>query len=206
MHLKWSSVKWRPFCPGGDELARATCRVKQRHRGIKMERDVNTAAVDALESYISISSTSMALFGIRGLSPLWEGLCPLAPSKCLKVIENADVFYFFSQYKFRTSRVKVLSRWSRGIQIIQCPHPPALCGQRMASYMMTPLHVNVFLITGPLWEESTRHRRIPPHKGLVIRSFEITFVISLNKLLSQPSSRRWFWMSWRPWPLTPMKG
>ena len=39
MHLKLSSVQWRPFCPGGDEL---TGLINSRHVGL---RDVSRAVV-----------------------------------------------------------------------------------------------------------------------------------------------------------------
>ena len=53
---------------------------------------------------------------------------------------------------------------------------------------MISWHWNTFPITGPSWGEST----IPPHKGPVVLSFDVSSVINLNKLLNIQLSCQWF--------------
>ena len=45
-----------------------------------------------------------------------------------------------------------------------------------------------FRISGPLWGESTDNMLISPHKGLVMRNFDVVIRFSLGKLLSKQYS------------------
>ena len=54
---------------------------------------------------------------------------------------------------------------------------------------------NIFLVTGPLWGESTGDRSIPFTKALML-SFDVFFDLRLNKLLSKQSIPRWFETTW----------
>ena len=56
---------------------------------------------------------------------------------------------------------------------------------------MTSSNRNIFCIIGPLWVESTAHRRIPLTKGSA-RNLIFFFDLCLNKRLSKQSRRRWF--------------
>ena len=51
---------------------------------------------------------------------------------------------------------------------------------------MASRNVDVFRITGPLWEESTGDWPVDsPHKGPVMRDFDVFFVVSVDKLLKE---------------------
>ena len=52
--------------------------------------------------------------------------------------------------------------------------------------MMVPSNGNIFLVTCPLWRESTGDQRP------VTQSFDVFLYICLSKRLSKPSRRRWF--------------
>ena len=49
-----------------------------------------------------------------------------------------------------------------------------------------------FHITGPLWGESTAYPVDSPHKGPVMWSFDVFYVVSLGKLLNKQSNCLWF--------------
>ena len=53
---------------------------------------------------------------------------------------------------------------------------------------------DVFYITGPLCREYTSHHQFPSQKPVMIESFGICFVVSLNDLCNKHSS--WFEMPW----------
>ena len=58
--------------------------------------------------------------------------------------------------------------------------------------LMTSSHGNAFRITGPLWGESTGHPVDSTHKEPVARTVDVSFDVSLNKLLYKQSSGWWF--------------
>ena len=60
-------------------------------------------------------------------------------------------------------------------------------------------HANAFCITGPLWVELTVTND-SPHKGPVMRNFDVFFVVSLDK----ESRRWWFETLWRSCDVTVM--
>ena len=43
-----------------------------------------------------------------------------------------------------------------------------------------------------------------PHKGHVMHSFDVFFVVSLNKLLNKQSDYQWFEMPWGPYDIALM--
>ena len=60
--------------------------------------------------------------------------------------------------------------------------------------MMTSSNGNIFRVTGPLWGESTGHRRFPSRRP-VTQSFDIFgifFDLRLNKRQRKQSRHRWF--------------
>ena len=61
-----------------------------------------------------------------------------------------------------------------------------------ANFMMTSSNGNILRVTGPLCEEFTGDRWIPPAQRPVTRSFDIFFDLRLNKRLSKQSCGWWF--------------
>ena len=58
-------------------------------------------------------------------------------------------------------------------------------------YMMMSANGNIFRVTGHLWGEFTGHRWIPTQRP-VMRSFDISFDLRLNKRLSKQSWGWWY--------------
>ena len=61
--------------------------------------------------------------------------------------------------------------------------------------MVTSSNGKLFRITGPLWGEFTVTGAFPSQRP-VTRSFDVFFVLRLNKQLSKPSRHLWFQMPW----------
>ena len=66
-------------------------------------------------------------------------------------------------------------------------------GGILAWPMMTSSNGNIFHVTGPLWGESTGHRWLPLARP-VTRSFDVFFVLRLNKWMSKQSRHQRFEM------------
>ena len=62
--------------------------------------------------------------------------------------------------------------------------------------MMTSWNGNTSRVTHPLWGESIVYRYIPLN-GTVMRRFDASFDVNLNKRLDKQSSYRWFETLWR---------
>ena len=84
------------------------------------------------------------------------------------------------------------------------PHHTSYGDTQVSSrgYMITSWHGNAFRITSHLWRESSDHRRLSFKNGPVMRSFDVPFVVGLNKLFTKHSSCRLFETPWRSWDAT----
>ena len=76
------------------------------------------------------------------------------------------------------------------------PNKPSMtafsCTMTHLSFVMASWHGDSFLVTGPLWGESTVYRWISPHKGPVMRGFDGSVhgcnVFTVNKWSRQPDT------------------